>query len=73
MPHPLHPAVGVGEGALLLQEAGCRQDHVGKGGGLVFQDVLDDEEGQALKLPGSDSSAFTTRYLGAPPGPRPAF
>ena len=42
----LHPAVGVGVGAVLLQVGGGRQDHVGELGGLGEEDVLHHEEVQ---------------------------
>src|SRR5690606_20575393 len=41
---PLDPTIGVGEHAVLLGEAGGRQHHVGVAGGLVQEDVLDDQE-----------------------------
>ena len=42
--HPLHPALAVREGALLLGEGGRGQDDVGDLGRLVHEDVLHDEE-----------------------------
>ena len=46
LPAELHPAVGVGVGAVLLQVGRRGQDDVGELGGLGQEDVLDDEEVQ---------------------------
>ena len=42
--HPVDPALGVGEGAVLLQERRAGQEDVGEAGGLVEEQVLDDDE-----------------------------
>ena len=47
----LDAALGVGEGAVLLGETGPRQDEVGQGGRLGQEDVLDQEEVEALQGP----------------------
>ena len=40
----LHPPVGVGVRAVLLELGGRREDHVGELGGLGEEDVLHDKE-----------------------------
>ena len=41
--HALDAALGVGEGAVLLQEGGARQEDMGVVRGLVQEEVLDDD------------------------------
>ena len=49
---PVDPALGVGEGAVLLQEGRAGQEDVREVGGLVEEQVLDDDavhRGQARR------------------------
>jgi hypothetical protein len=42
--HPLHPAFGVGEGAVLFGIGSAGQHHMGERHGLVGEDVLQDHQ-----------------------------
>ena len=46
--HTLHAALGIGEGAALLEEARCRKNDVGIPGCLGHEDLLHDEELETL-------------------------
>ena len=58
-PHPVDAPLGVGEGAVLLEERRARQEHVGELGRLVEEQVLDDEQSSAA------SAACTCVVLGS--------
>ena len=47
--HAVHAALGVGEGAVLLEERGAREEHVREGRRLVEEQVLHDEDLQRLE------------------------
>ena len=60
--HPLHPPLGVGEGAVLLEPASGRQHEVSQGGGLAEEEVLDHQQVEASE--GADHARLVGLALG---------